>query len=307
MSAILTLAQKEVKSAFRDHVFLIIMGLFVLLSIISVYIGSSTKNAELQAYQNIVQLLKAQGETYPSPPVIFHLAILQNIVTYVSMIGAVVAIFLGFEAFSGERNNGTLKLIATRSIFRDQIVTGKLLGGATVLGLLLGIILIFNLILFVLITGLTLSLSEVARLLVFFILALVYLMFFYSVTLFVSIKTNDSEFGFLFMMVIWIMISFVIPQLSEAQKNFALAMNGTTQTVTQISTQTLASKSIEMLSPAVQFQNIGKDLLQVYSDTAQMSVLEILKRQAGAIINIVLPSAVFLFLSFRAIQKEGVL
>lgn len=307
MRAVLTLAQKEVKAAFRDKIFLIIVGLFVFLSIVSVYIGSSTKNAELQAYQNIVELLRAQGEVIvPPPPAIFPLSILQNIITYVSMIGAVVAIFLGFEAFSGERNNGTLKLIATRPIFRDQIVTGKLLGGLMVLGLLLGIILVFNVVLFVFISGLSPNLNEMARLLSFFLLALIYLMFFYTTTLFVSIKTNDSEFGFLLMMVVWIILSFVVPQLAESQRSFAYALNTTAQTVTQVPADTLVSRTIELFSPAVQFQNVGKDLLQVVTETATLPVWGIVQKQFGALLNILLPGLALLFLSYRAAQKEEV-
>jgi len=308
MRAVLTLAQKEVKTAFRDKIFLILVGLFVLLSIISVYIGSSTKNAELQAYQSIVDLLKSQGEVIlPPPPEIFPLSILQNIITYVSIIGAVVAIFLGFEVFSGERTNGTLKLIATRPIYRDQIVTGKLLGGVMILGLLLGSILILNLVIFVFISGLSPNLNEIMRLLTFFALALIYLMLFYTTTLFVSIKTNDSEFGFMLMMVVWITLSFVVPQLADSQRSFAYALNATAQTVTQVPSDTLISKTIELFSPTVQFQNVSKDLLQVVSDTATMSVVGILQKQAGALINILLPGLALLFLSYRAAQKEEVL
>lgn len=308
MRAALTLARKEVKAAFRDKIFLIIVGLFVLLSIVSVYIGSSTKNAELQAYQNIIDILKSQGEVIlPPPPEIFPLSILQNIIIYVSMVGAVVAIFLGYDAFSGERNNGTLKLIATRPLYRDQIVSGKLLGGVLVLGLLLGIILIFNLVLFVFISGLSPNFSEIMRLLIFFLLALIYLMFFYTATLFVSIKTNNSEFGFLLMMVVWIILSFVVPQLAESQRSFDYALNATAQTVTQVPTDTLISRTIELFSPTVQFQNISKDLLQVVSETATMNIGGIFQKQAGALVNILLPGIALLFLSYKAAQKEEVI
>ncbi|HVI40940.1 MAG TPA: ABC transporter permease subunit [Anaerovoracaceae bacterium] len=308
MNGILTLAGKEVKAAFRDNIFLIITGLFVVLSIISVYIGSSTKNAELQAYQDIVQLLKTQGATsFPPPPELFPLSVLRNIISYVSMIGAVVAIFLGFETFSGERSNGMLKLIAVRPVYRDQIVTGKLLGGGTVIGLLLGIILIFNLSLFVMVSGLTPNINEMLRLLIFFILAFVYMMVFYIATLYVSIKTNDSAFGFMLMMIMWITISFVLPQLADSQRSFAYALNSTAQTVTQVPSDTVVSKTIELFSPAAQFQNIGKDLLQVVPETANAGIAGIMLKQTGAMIEILLPGLALLLLSFKAVQKEEVI
>ncbi|WP_073992914.1 ABC transporter permease [Parasporobacterium paucivorans] len=308
MNGIMTLARKEVKTAFRDNIFLIVTGLFILLSVISVYIGSSTKNEELQAYQDIVQLLKGQGAaTLPSPPAIYPLSVLGNIVSYVSMIGAVVAIFLGFESFSGERNNGTLKLIAARPVYRDQIVTGKLLGGGMVIGVLLGIILIFNLVLFTFVSGMTPGADEIIRLLGFFLLASVYMMVFYTATMYVSIKTNDSAFGFMLMMIIWLAISFVLPQLAESQRNFAYALNAASQTVTQVPSDTSVSKMIELFSPAVQFQNIGKDLLQVIPETSDIGIGALLLKQIGAIVEILIPGLAVLLLSYKAAQKEEVI
>lgn len=308
MSRIFTLAFKDVKAAFRDNIFLIIIGLFVLLSVISVYIGSSTKNAELQAYQDIVQLLKGQGAiNLPSPPEIYPLSVLRNIISYVSMIGAVVAIFLGLESFSGERGNGTLKLIATRPVYRDQIVTGKLMGGSMVIGILLGIILIFNMILFVLVSGMTPSINEIIRLLVFFIFAFVYMMIFYTATMYVSLKTNDSAFGFMLMMTIWLTVSFVVPQLAESQRSFAYALNSTSQTVTQVPSDTVVSKAIELFSPSAQFQNIGKALLQVVPESANIGITGLLQKQIGAIVEIFLPGLALLLLSFKATQKEEVI
>lgn len=308
MSRIFIIAGKEVKTAFRDNIFLIITGLFVLLSAISVYIGSSTKNAELQAYQSIVQLLQNQGATsFPPQPEIFHLSVLSNIINYVSMIGAVVAIFLGFETFSGERDKGTLKLIAVRPVYRDQIVTGKLMGGGIVISVLLGIVLIFNLVLFILVSGMTLPINEIIRLLVFFMTAFVYMMIFYTATMYVSLRTNDSTFGFMLMMIIWLAISFVLPQLADSQRSFAYALNSTAQTVTQVPSDTLVSKTIELFSPAVQFQNIGRDLLQVVPETANIGIGTLLIRQIRAIAEILIPGLTVLLLSYKAAQKEEVI
>lgn len=308
MNGIMTLASKEVKSAFRDHIFLIITGLFVLLSVISVYIGSSTKNAELQAYHDIVQLLKSQGTTnLPSAPLIYPMSVLSNLITYVSMIGSVVAIFLGFETFSGERNNGTLKLIAARPIYRDQIVSGKLLGGALVIGSLLGVIMIFNLVLFILVSGITPNANEIFRLLSFFLIAFLYMMVFYVTTMFVSLKTNDSAFGFMLMMILWLTISFVLPQLADSQRSFAYALSATSQTVTQVPSDTIISKMIEFFSPAAQFQIIGKNLLQVIPETAGISLGGLLLKQIGGLIEILVPGLAVLILSYKATQKEDVI
>ncbi|KJR49440.1 hypothetical protein UF75_0280 [Desulfosporosinus sp. I2] len=307
MKQVFIIASKEFKTAFKDKVFLVITALFLLLSIISVYIGSSTKNAEIRVYLDIVELLKSQGATsFPLSPKLFPLAILQNIIDYVSIIGAVLAVFLGFDAFSGERENGTLKLLLVRPLYRDQLVTGKLLGGGLVIGVLLCVTLVFNTLLFSIVSGLIPSFNELSRLLVFIALAFCYMMIFYIVTLFVSIKTGERTFGFLIMMVVWVFVSFVIPQLADSQRSFAYTLNATAQTVTQMPSDTVISKGIEIFSPAVQFQNVGKDLLQGVAETAAMNVFDILSRQALALLYMLVPGAIFLLASYRAVQKEDV-
>ena len=286
MKRTLIIAGHHIKTAFRDNVFVIISGLFLALSILSVFIGASTKNAEMQAYQDIVALLKAQGAaTLPEALVIMPLSILKNIIEYIRIIGAVLAVFLGFDAFSGERESGALPMILTRPLYRDQLLTGKLLGGTGVIGLLLGGTFVFNVVLFVAVTGLSLNLNELSRLAVFILIAFLYLLSFYAASLYVSIKMRNKTSAFIIMMIVWLFVCFAIPQLADTQRNFVYALNSTAQTVTQVASDTAGSKAIEVLSPAVQFQNIGEDLLSMVDETISMSVGQILILRAFSLLN----------------------
>ncbi len=308
MKQVLTLSRHNIKTAFKDKVFIAVTGLFLIMSVLSVLIGSSTKDAEMKAYKEIVSLLNAQGATtLPNSPDIAPLAILKNIIEYISIIGAVVAVFLGFDAFNGERENGTLPLILTRPLYRDQLLTGKIAGGAGVIGLLLGIMFIFNILLYVVVTGLSFRLNELARLGVFIVLAFLYLMSFYIASLYVSIKMRNKTFAFITMMIVWLFVCFVVPQLADTQRNFIYAVNSTAQTITQTASDTPGSAAIEVLSPAVQFQNIGGDLLQVSSETISMGSFQILGVRMLNLFNMLIPGIVLLLISYRAVQKESVL
>lgn len=305
MKQVWAIAKKEFRTAFKDKTFIVIALLFLVLSVVSVYIGSSTKNAELKAYSDIVELLKSQGsQAFPPKPEIYPLAMLQNIIKYVSIVGAVLAIFLGFDTFSGEKENGTMKLLLSRPLYRDQLITGKLLGGGLVIGLLLIFTLFFNTVLFSLVSGLSPGIGEISRLITFIFIAFCYMMSFYIATMFVSIKTSDRSFGFLVMLILWVTVSFVIPQLAESQKSFAYAMNSTAQTVTQVPSDTIVSKTIEIFSPTVHFQNIGGDLLQTASETANLSVGEILQRRLLIMLYMLAPGILLLFGSYRTFVKE---
>ncbi len=298
------IAAKEFRTAYKDKVFIMIVLLFLLMSIASVYIGSTTKNAELKAYQDIVSVIQSEGGALPAAPEIFPLAILKNIITYITMIGAVLAIFLGFDSFSSERENGTLKLLLSKPVYRDQLITGKLLGAGVIIGGILIVTLLFNLTLFIVTTGLLPGVNEILRLVIFFFLAFVYMMSFYIVTLYVSIRTQDRTSGFLIMMVLWVFISFVIPQLADTQKNFAYALNSIASTVTQIPSDTALSKTIEYFSPAVQFSNVSGDLLQTVSATATTSVASVLGKNLPALLDLFFPGILFLILSYTRVQRE---
>lgn len=306
MRQIWLVAAKEFRAVFKNKVFLVITLFFLLLSIVSVYIGSSTKNAELLAYTDIIAMLKKQGAaSFPPRPQIYSLTVLKNIIEYVSMVGAVLAIFLGFDSFSGEKEQGTMKLLLSRPLYRDRLLSGKILGGAMVTGLLLAITFLFNTLLFSLISGMVPSAGEIGRLAVFIVLAFYYMMSFYVATLFVSIKSKDSSFVFVIMMVLWVGVSFVIPQLAESQKTFAYVVNSTAQTVTQLPAETAISKTIEIFSPAVHFQNLGKDLLQALPDTAAWGVGQIFAQRFLELIYLLVPGFMLLAGSYGSFLKEG--
>jgi ABC-2 type transport system permease protein len=307
VNRIWTIAKKESKTALKDNVFVLIVILFLVLSILSVYIGSSTKGALIKVYTNIVAVLKTQGATeFPPAPQIFPLAILQNLITYVSIVGAVLSIFLGFDTFSGEKENGTMKLILTRPLYRDQLVSGKLLGGALVIALLLSVTLIINLVLFTFVSGIPRGQAGISRLSAFIVLAFLYMMSFYVAAVFTSIKTNDRAFGFMIMLIVWVGTSFVIPQLAESQKSFAYAINAAAQTMTQIPSETVVSKVIDIFSPSVNFNLVSKDLLQVNADTAQSAVIVILGKHVGELLYMLAPGVIMLLASYKSFLKEAV-
>jgi ABC-2 type transport system permease protein len=307
MRQILIVATKEFKEAFRDKVFLLITVLFLLLSLVSVYIGLSTKHAELKAYYDILGVLKAQGSNaFPVKPQIYPLATLRNIISYISMIGAVLSIFLGFDTFSSERENGTLRLLLSRPVYRDQLLSGKLLGGSMVIGLLIFISFLFNLILFVITSGISSTVVEIGRLAVFMILGFIYMLMFYIVTVYMSIRTRDRAFGFMIMLILWITISFVIPQLAESQKSFAYALNSSAQTVTNLPMDTTISKTIEIFSPTVHFQSIGGDLLQTTQDAGKLGIFDILKKNIFPLIYMLTPGIIVTFAVYRSILKEEI-
>lgn len=307
MTGVKLIAGKELRASFRNMEFLLIVGVFLLMSIVSVYIGSTTKNAEMRAYESIASAAAAAGTEIPTAPVIYSLAILKNLIEYIVMIGAVLAIFLGYDAFQGERQGGTLRLLFTKPIPRKSIILGKLLGAGLVIGLLLTATLVFNIALFAYYTGVLPNFAETFRVIIFLVIAFAYMMNFYTGALYISMKSHESSYGFLIMMVVWIFISFVIPQVAESQKSYAYAINNIAGTITQVPGETVLSKAIGWLSPAVQFRFVGNDLLQAVTETATIGIDHLLVADFIKILYLIFPGVILTILSVREVEKEAIL
>lgn len=307
MKKILAIAQKEFTASFKDKVFLLMAGLFLLMSIVSVYVGATTKNAEWSAYQSIVQAAVAQGLAAPAAPEIFPLTILHNMTEYIVMIGAVLAIFIGFDGFSGERDSGTLGLVLTKPITRAGFITGKLLGAGFIIGAPLLVTLTFNIALFIVFSGFVPNMDEVMRLAVFVVTAFCYMMLFYAAALFVSVQSRDRTYSFLIMMAIWIFISFVVPQLADTQRSFSYAVNNVAGMVTQVPADTSISRMIDLFSPAVQFQKIGDDLLQAATESATLGIFRLAGKDFLQFLYLIGLGGVLCAFTFSASKKERVL
>ncbi|MCL5935312.1 MAG: ABC transporter permease [Firmicutes bacterium] len=304
MQRIFVVAGKEFNEAWKNHIFLMIAALFFVFSLLSVYIGSTTKHAEIQAYLQTISLLKAGGATvFPPQPAIFTLTILQNNIIYVSMVGALVAIFLGFDVFTKEKEQGNLRLILSRPIFRDQLITGKILGGAWAIGLLQALIFVFGLVLLKFIGGITPTAGEVLRLVTFTLISFLYMLLFYFFALFISVLAKSSEVVFLVGITFWVAVSFVIPQLAETQKSYAYSTNVAAQSVTQIPQDTAISKAIELFSPTVHFQHLGNNLLQVIPETAKLSTGSLVVGMFPDLVYLLAPLLIFLFLCYWSVFR----
>ena len=307
MNRVLIIGKNEMQTAFKNQVFVMMTLLFLLLSVLSVYIGSTTKSVEMQTYQTVVTNLQASGSSnLPDAPLISSLSVLQNIVTYIGIVGAVMAIFLGFDGISKEREQGTLRLILVRPIFRDQLVLGKILGAVMVLGSILALTFVGNLILYSLVMGILPSGGDILRLLLVLFFGFLYMMGFYIAALYMSMHSEDKVYSFLLMMILWITVSFVIPQLADSQRTFTYNMNATTQVMTKIATNTGISDFIEIFSPTVHYNNLSFDLLQVNTTAMNLDVLSVLKLRSMEIIYMIIPGLVFLGISFLKFLKEEV-
>lgn len=272
MSAVWTISRKEMRAAFRNSMFLTITALFLGLSVLSAYIGSTTKHAEMRIYDETVAKLTSQGVTQlPPVPDIHTLTMLGNLTEYVAIVGAILAVMLGYSALTQERESGGLQLILTRPVFRDQLITGKLLGNGLVIALLLGIVFVFNVALLAVVGHTFPATGEVLRIALFLVLAFVYMMVFLIISMLLSINMKSAASVFLVSLVIWMASAFVLPQMGQTLMANSTVVNSISGTTNQIPQDTAISRTIDALSPTWHLRSVGGKLLEVVPGSAALS------------------------------------
>lgn len=130
----------------------------------------------------------------------------------VNVVLSLFAILLTFDAISGEKERGTLKLMLSNAVPRDSLILGKLVGAFLSLVLPLSVPLLLGVLAVSLMPQIELGSSDWLRLFTILGLMLTYLTVFLALGLFVSSRTRRSSTSFLMLLVIWVLFVWVVPK-----------------------------------------------------------------------------------------------
>jgi ABC-type transport system involved in multi-copper enzyme maturation permease subunit len=123
------------------------------------------------------------------------------------------AILLGYDAISGEKERGTLRLVFSNALPRATFILGKTIG--SFLALSLSLIVAIGLGCAILpLLGVHLSPGEWTRLLLVILSGLLYFGAFLTLSVFISAVTQRSSSSFLVLLVVWIGAVLVVPRVS---------------------------------------------------------------------------------------------
>ncbi len=124
------------------------------------------------------------------------------------------ALLFSYDAISGEKERGTLKLILSNPVSRDKLILGKIIGGyITLVGVLI-IPVAFGCLYLFIFPGISLSKYEILKLFILILSFFLYLLVFFAIGVAVSTFSKNSAISFLYFMVIWISFVIIIPRLS---------------------------------------------------------------------------------------------
>lgn len=175
------IAQKE----FADHLyspgFRMLFGIFTLV-ILSMSIISGKEGCELFN----------QGFGFTD--------VAQVITLFIPVLG----LALGFDSVVREKNSKSLNTLLTHPVFRDNVISGKIIGGLGALVFVVFISVTASIGTVLIFTGVKVGFSELNRILIFSLLTFLYLSGFFAFSLLISIISKNSESSFISGLVVWL-------------------------------------------------------------------------------------------------------
>ncbi|MGD9795915.1 MAG: ABC transporter permease [Acidimicrobiia bacterium] len=213
---IATIATQQLLSLRRQRVFVAMFATLLTMTALAGVLGWSSHHTIVRVYDEAVKLLAAEGKPAPANPFLLKptLSLLSNMVVYIPLIGALLALILGHLAIVDDETSGIGRLVFSRQIRRSSYILGKVASSAAVLTVVLSASLVvsaFSL----LIVNHTISAGDAGRLALFYALSLVYLMVFALIGMITVLLTRNRPLALLSALGAWLVITFVIPQFTS--------------------------------------------------------------------------------------------
>jgi ABC-type transport system involved in multi-copper enzyme maturation permease subunit len=126
---------------------------------------------------------------------------------------SLLAMLFAFDVVSGEKENGTLKLLIAQGVSRFKVILGKYFGNMLTL-LASFFISLFIAFLIIILQFPNLKTLDWMRILLFSLLTMLYISVFFLLGLGVSALTKKASSSLIFCLFVWIMLVIIIPNLS---------------------------------------------------------------------------------------------
>jgi ABC-type transport system involved in multi-copper enzyme maturation permease subunit len=217
MNQIITIAKKEFKDAIRNKVFLTFLIFLLGLTAISIYVGSVNYQAKVSLFEKTYAQLIASGQPANTliKPEFFPLQLLRATIEYLEIIGAVLAISLGYLSIAKEKGNGTLPLIFTRPISRKKYYIGKMFGNIALIVSISVILFLFTFLLIRFVGGVNLNGLEITKILLTTGATILYLFIFFSLSALLTIIVKHPSNALIFSFVFWLFFVLIVPQIGD--------------------------------------------------------------------------------------------
>ena len=200
--------------------------------------------------------------------------------TFIGFLGPIVGIMLGFDAINEEVAQGTLNRLAAQPIYRDSIINAKFLAGVATIFITVysigGCMAATGMI----VTGLVPTGEEVARLLLFFLMAVLYMSMWMALAEFFSVVCKHAATAALACVAIWLFLTLFMSLAASSIASMVYPLDGMDY-YTNIYKYYALYVGLNRISPYYVFSEITTILMN--PNVHSTNVISILQSSSGAV------------------------
>jgi ABC-type transport system involved in multi-copper enzyme maturation permease subunit len=150
-------------------------------------------------------------------PVMFPLV---DLVFVVTILMSLVALIFAYDAVSGEKEDGTLKLMLANGLARPQVILAKIAGGGLTLLVPYAMSLVVGLLVILVQPGVGWSSADWGALGLITFGTVLYVMLFYALGVFISARHQASSASIMTSLLVWVLLVLIVPSLSPYIASF---------------------------------------------------------------------------------------
>ena len=194
------IVSKEISDTVKSWRFIIMLAIITLTCMGSLYTALSnfTKAVNAAGPEDVFFFLKLYTISDGTLP---------PFIVFISFLGPLLGISLGFDTINAEQNKGTLSRIMSQPIYRDFILNAKFIAALIVLSVLffaLGFLMLGFGLIFI---GIPPTAEEFLRIIAFSVVSIVYVAFWLNLSILFSVKFRQASTSAMASISIWLFFS----------------------------------------------------------------------------------------------------
>lgn len=258
---ITTIASQQSLLLRRQHVTMVGLATMLAVTVMAGILGWSSHHTIVRVFDEAARLQAAAGQPAPPNPFLLKpsLSLLSNMVVYIPLIGALLALVVGHLALTEDQSQATGRLLFTRQLTRAQYALGKILAATRFLALTMAACALVSVAALVVVNR-TLSPSDVGRLTGFYVLSWAYLTVFALVGMVTALLARRRSLALLSAMGVWLVITFVVPQFTSGLRP-TQSLNPLTEPVGTSQAFFRATQRAQPLSIVEQYKTVSGAIL----------------------------------------------
>jgi len=140
---------------------------------------------------------------------------LPSFIVFISFLGPLLGISMGFDAINSEQNKGTLSRIMAQPIHRDYVINAKFTAALTVVGIMILALALLVMGIGILTLGVPPTPEEFIRIIIFVMLSVLYVAFWLNLSIFFSVKFRQPATSAMAGIATWLFLSVFYPLIIE--------------------------------------------------------------------------------------------